>query len=242
MKALLKTIGLLVAVINLAACSHAVVRDLSTDPELRVLLDPRIPVEQYVQIQRALVQSGKFEMVDRRDGFEAMIREQDLQFRSGYADRFSDREKWAHIGKAYGAAAIITAHASCYQKKTWLGRFDRYCKQTLFFINGVTGKIEFAVNGENHEEWTADFTAPDWDETVEKAVAAYPKYFEPRKISPMLDQYMDQSEEYAKRERAKQEEAKREPSYYEKTAVEAKPALDMMAKAAKKMQEQDDEQ
>jgi hypothetical protein len=190
--------------IVLSACSSVKVkRELATDPGLRVLIDPRIPVEQYVEIQRALVDSGKVEVVDRRDGFTMAIAEQDLQARSGYQDRFSDREKWAHIGKMYGAASIVTAHASCYQKNNLWGTFTRYCKQTLFFINGRTGVIEITANGENSVPWTAEFVAPDWDDTVASVIKKYPKYFEPRPNSKLLETYRDQSAELAQREREK---------------------------------------
>lgn len=193
---------LLLLGICLGCSSTKVIRRQSNDGMLRVILDPQIPVNHYVQIRRALVESGKFEVIDRRDGFAAAVREQDIQFRSGYQNRFSDQEKWAHIGKMYGARGIITAHPQCYQKKHPLwGDLRRYCKQDLTFIDGVTGKVEFAVSGENDEVWTAEWTVPDWDDVVAKAVEAYPKYFKPREIEPMLQQYMDQSEEHAKRER-----------------------------------------
>jgi hypothetical protein len=169
---------------------------------LRVLLDPSIPVEHYVQIRRALVESGKFEVVDRRDGFSAAVREQDLQFRSGYRDRFSDREKWAHIGRMYGALGIITAHANCVQKKNFWGQFVRSCKQDLAFINGRTGVVEFAVRGENSEPWLVEYSVPDWDGVVAKAIASYPDVFKVRETSPMLEQYRDQSEEHSRREPA----------------------------------------
>lgn len=191
-------------------CSSALVREQSNDPMMRVLIDPRIPTEHYVHIRRALVQSNKFEVIDRRDGFEAAVREQDLQFRSGYQDRFSDREKWAHIGKMYGARGIVTANASCYQAQNWRGIFTRYCKQDLTFIDSYTGRVEFAVNGENSEPWVVEHTVPDWDEVVSKAVAEYPKHFKARRIDPLLDQYMQQSEEASKRETERQKE--RRPS------------------------------
>ena len=205
----MKKVTLLMGLLSLlvVGCSTAKVRrHRGNDSLLRIILDPTIPVNHYVQIRRALVESGKFEVIDRRDGFAAAVREQDIQFRSGYQNRFSDQEKWAHIGKMYGARGIITAHAQCYQKKHALwGDLRRYCKQDLTFIDGVTGKVEFAVTGENNEVWTAEWTVPDWDDVVEKAVATYPEYFKAREIEPMLQQYMDQSEEHSKRERASQD-------------------------------------
>ena len=202
----MKTYLIMVLALVSVGCSSATVkRTVETDPQMRVLIDPRIPAGHYTQIRRALVQSGKFEVVDRRDGFEAALREQDLQHRSGYADRFSDREKWAHIGDMYGAGGIVTATAECYQDKNFWGKFTRYCNQSLAMIDGRTGVVMFEVEGKNSIPWTADWVTPDWNEVVAKAVQTYPEYFKPRVVKHPLDQYMDQSEEKAKRERAKKE-------------------------------------
>jgi len=196
---------ILVAFLTLiTACSSTKIRrTVETDPQMRVFIDPTIPVGHYVQIRKALVQSGKFEVVDRRDGFEAAVREQDLQFRSGYTDRFSDREKWAHIGAMYGAGGIVTAHAECYQDKSFWGDFNRYCNQTLAIIDGRTGVVMLEVEGKNSVKWTAEWVTPDWNSVVDKVVDNYPEYFKDRIVKHPLDQYMDQSEELAKRERAR---------------------------------------
>lgn len=194
----------------MTACGATKIRrTLETDSMLRVLIDPRIDEANYVQVRRALVQSGKFEVIDRRDGFQAALAEQDLQFRSGMSDRFSDREKWSRMGQMYGAQGIIEAHADCYQKKNFWGVFSKYCKQDLAFIDGVTGKVEFAVAGENSEEWIAGFTVPDWNDVVDKFVGAYPDYYKPRIVKFPLDQYMDQSEEHGRRQRESQMPAPR---------------------------------
>lgn len=197
-------IGIAVAMVLSGCSSTKVLRTQENDAMLRVILDPTIEEAHYVQIRRALVESGRFEVIDRRDGFAAALKEQDLQFRSGYQDRFSDREKWAHIGRMYGARGVITASAQCYQNKNWLGEYRKYCKQILTFIDGYTGKVEFSVQGENSEPWVVGYTVPNWDDVVKRAVAEYPAYFKPRVVDPLLEQYQDQSEELAKREREKQ--------------------------------------
>ena len=186
-------------------------RTLNSDPNLRILIDPSIPMEHYVEIRRAFVESGKVEVIDRREGFDAAIREQNTQFRSGYQDRFSDREKWMHIGRMYGAASIVTGYATCYNKTNWLGHFVRECKQNLAFINGRTGVVEIAVNGKNSIDWTAEWVVPDWDDVVVSVIEKYPEYFEPRKIEPVLEKYMDQSEEYSRRERDNKKSAPETP-------------------------------
>lgn len=181
-------------------CSSAKVRDLTNDPTLRVFLDPRIPVAHYVQIRRALVQSGKFEVVDRNEGFSAAIAEQERQH-GLLGRRFSDQEKWAWVGEFYGAAAVITAHAQCYNRHNFWGKYVQECKQDLALINTVNGKVELAINSKNSEAVVVGYTVPDWDEAVEKLVTEYPKYFTPRVIQSPLDIYMEQSRERAIRER-----------------------------------------
>lgn len=199
MKQLFKIIIVLVGTASIG-CSTAKVRNLETDPELRVFLDPNIETAHYVQIRRALVQSGKFEVVDRNEAFTAAVAEQERQH-GLMGRRFSDKEKWAWIGEFYGAAAVITAHAQCFNRHNFWGKWVKTCKQELAFINVSTGKVAMAVNDENSEEAVVGYSVPDWDGAVKKLVAVYPKYYKPRVIRDPLDTYMDQSEEHAKRER-----------------------------------------
>jgi len=191
----------LIALIALSSCATKVLRTPENDAMQRILIDPAIPVEHYTEIKAALVESGKFEIVDRTDGFEAMVREQELEFRSKHSNRFSEREKYMHIGRAYGARGIVTARASCFQRTNFWGKFVKTCKQTLFFVDGYTGKVEFAVRGENSEEWVVGYTVPDWNDVVERAIGEYPKYFKPIKEDRILKAYKDQSEELSRRER-----------------------------------------
>lgn len=207
MKMLMGMVLVLTLASTVGCSSTKVKRTIESDPQMRVLLDPRIPVGHYVQIRKALVRSGKFEVVDRRDGFEAALREQDLQFRSGYSDRFSDREKWAHVGALYGAGAVVTASAECYEERTFWGEFIRSCNQDLAFIDGRTGSVILEVSGKSSTPWTANWITPSWDSVVKKVVSEYPEYFQPRVAKHPLVEYMDQSEELSKREKAKREPA-----------------------------------
>jgi hypothetical protein len=174
-------------------------RTLETDPVRRVFIDPKIDVAHYTEIRRALVETGKFEVVDRSEAFEAAFREQELQHAKA-GQRFANKEKWSWVGEFYGAAAVIQANASCWQAKNFWGTFTRYCRQTLSLIDTTTGVVVFSVVGENSIPWTVEWVVPDWDETVAKAADAYPVYFKPRIVKAPLKQYMDQSEERAKRE------------------------------------------
>ena len=143
----------------------------------------------------------------------------------------------------FGARGIILAHADCYQKTSFWGDFRKYCKQTLTFVDGYTGKVEFAVTNTNDEPWVVGYSVPDWDDTVARAVKEYPEYFKPRKTDKLLDQYMDQSEELAKRERSKQQEAKRPvvPQSNNQQPQSLQQDFQVMRSAAQQMQQLDQE-
>lgn len=198
----MKNIFLVLSFFVLGCSGPQIKRTLETDPVRRVFIDPKIDVAHYTEIRRALVQTGKFEVVDRSEAFEAAFREQELQH-AQRGERFNDKEKWSWLGEFYGAAAVIQGNASCYQAKNFWGTFMRYCRQTLSLIDTSTGVVVFSVVGENSIPWTVDWVVPDWDKTVEKAADAYPEYFKPRIVKTPLKQYMEQSEERAKREREK---------------------------------------
>lgn len=213
-------IGLMLGVIEfLIGCgSTEIVRTPETDPQLRVFLDPRIPVAHYVQIRRKLVETRKFEVIDRNEGFEAALREQELQH--GYMGRrFSDKEKWAWVGEFYGAAAVITATPMCFNRYNFWGRYVQECKQELALINASTGKVEMAVAGKNQEDVVVGYSAPDWDEVVQRLSDEYPKYYKPRVVKAPLDTYMDQSVERAQRER--EFRARKPASQYNAVAVDS---------------------
>jgi hypothetical protein len=194
---------LVLTLLVLSACSGPQIkRNLETDPVRRIFIDPKIDVAHYTEIRRALVQTGKFEVVDRSEAFEAAFREQELQHAEAGV-RFSDKEKWSWVGEFYGAAAVIQANASCWQSKNFWGTYKRYCRQTLSLIDTSTGVVMFSVVDTNSIPWTVEWVVPDWDDVVDKATDAYPEYFKPRIVKAPLQQYIDQSEERAKREREK---------------------------------------
>lgn len=198
---------LLVTGLMLTGCASQqnVKRTLATDPGLRVLIDPRIQSEHYVEIRRALVESGKFEVVERKDGLEVALDEQNLQFNYG-SERFDDREKWAHIGRLMGAAAVISAHAQCHQIQNFFGQWVKACRQNLAVIDARTSQVVAVAKDDNEVPWSATgYMVPDWEKAVTKLVEAYPEYFVPRPNSKELERYRDVSQEEARRARGKQQ-------------------------------------
>lgn len=158
-----------------------------TDPVGRVLIDPdSISPEHYVLIQRSLVESGKWFVVDRSKGYKAVKAEQERLHRDE-GERFDDREKFARWGKLYGVGGIVVASAQCRKEQGWLiGNWYNHCRQFLSIIDAVTGEVIAAIEN-TAESAEADFYPP-WDEAVAKLNSAYPKSFE-FKTSQRLEDY-----------------------------------------------------
>lgn len=202
------------SLVILAGCSSAP-RTKWTDKSMRVMIDPdSIDEENYVQIQRAIVGSGKFTVVDRARGMKAMKKEQERTQRTE-EDRFADKEKWSHWGKMYGVGSIIVAHVQCRQEHATFNRTKFYldCRQLLAMVDSNTGEVFVAVEGRNDgpSSYDLSYMVPDWDETTEKLMSAYPKHYKDENYSKEVLVYQDLSDEHAKRQRELQEKSK-EPS------------------------------
>jgi hypothetical protein len=192
--------------VALFSCSSVEKRTRFTDKNMRVMIDPdSIAPEHHVRIQRALVASGMFAVIDRSKGMNAIKKEQERLHRNE-VDRFEDREKWAHWGKLYGVGAIVVAHVQCFSKQSfWNPQMSiKRCDQFLSLMDANTGEIIMAVEGQADTENIMDSgyqLAPSWDEVVEKFTAAYPKDFKFVPYSTRLVEYQDLSEEAARRQK-----------------------------------------
>ena len=175
-----------------------------TDKDMRVMIDPdSVSPEHYVQIQNALVRLGKFTVVDRDAGMRALKKEQEREHRNE-TDRFENKEKWSMWGKMYGVGSIVVAHAQCYQTGSFWnpGKVKLQCRQMLSMVDSNTGEVFVAVEGENDGPVSADrsYIAPDWNDTVEKLVDAYPKDWERKSYAGPAQVYQQVAEEHAVRQ------------------------------------------
>lgn len=184
---------------TMAGCSTA--RTKWTDPAMRIMIDPDgIDANHYVKIQQALVASGKWVVVDRGMGYNAIKKEQEREHRE-QTDRFLDREKFAHWGKLYGVGGVVVAHAQCTTKDGWFKHAYPYCHQYLAIVDANSGEVISAVQG-SAEGSSYDYTlAPDWDDIVAKLNGAFPSHFEPNKDQKPLRDYKDLSQEEATRQK-----------------------------------------
>lgn len=192
---------LIILALMLGAC--ATPRTKWTDKTMRVMIDPdSIEPEHHVLIQRSLVESGKFFVVDRSKGFKAIKTEQD-RLHKDEGDRYEDRQKWAHWGKLYGVGGIVVASAQCKKEQGMIfGGWYRVCRQFLSIMDSNTGEVIVAIE-HRAESDEVDFY-PQWDEAVQKMNAAYPSHFKPSKPSKQIEAYEELSAEIAQRQRESQ--------------------------------------
>lgn len=194
----MKTVIYLVILSVVIGCASSP-RNKWTDPVGRILIDPdSISAEHYVLIQRALVDSGKWFVVDRSKGYKAIKAEQERLHRDE-SDRFDDREKFSRWGKLFGVGGVIVASAQCKKEQGWLiGRWYNHCRQFLSLIDTNTGEVIAAVENEA-ESKEAEFYPP-WDDAVAKLNSAYPKSFE-FKTTKRMEDYKDLVEEESVRQK-----------------------------------------
>ncbi len=193
-------------VLLVIGCSSVEKRTRFTDKNMRVMIDPdSIPIEDYVRIQKALVENGRFAIIDRSKGMQAIKKEQERLHRNE-TDRFSDREKWAHWGRLYGVGAIVVAHTQCYNKQSFWNQQSvvRACDQFLSLMDANTGEVVVAVEGKGEAPTVAYGgvpMSPSWDDVVDRLVKKYPDNFEFTPYTKRIVEYQDLSEEGAKRQR-----------------------------------------
>lgn len=194
----------------LISCSSNPIRTKWADKSMRVLIDPEsISTDDYVSIQTALVKEGRFMVIDRNLAFKAIKAEQERIHRTE-ADRYSDKEKWAHYGKLFSVGAIVVAHSQCIRTQTLfsMSLYVNQCKQYLSLVDSNTGEIVTAIDNEvetpaagNNAGSESFSVATDWTKAVEKFVDAYPKNYKPQYYSPGIVKYQEESKEEAQRQR-----------------------------------------
>lgn len=198
------------------ACTSTPIRSKWTDPSFRVAIDPTsLPVKDYVRVQQALVESGKFFVVDRGQGFNAVVKEQNIEhgvnkytaYQSkretlGF-ERFADKERYARIAKLYGVGAIIIGNVQCRNKTGFWTHYSR-CLQNLAIVNANTGEVVAAVEGEDDsaEMYYEDVVlASDWKDTVNKLNNSIPTNYSFEKYDSRMQLYREEVKEESQRER-----------------------------------------
>lgn len=208
-----QTLLALATVALATSCAGKTPRTRWTDKTMRVAIDPAsIDAGNYVRIQQALVESGKWVVVDRAMAFRAIKAEQERLHR-GEEDRFADKEKWAIWGRLLGVGGIVVAHTQCANKGSfWNDARYAHCHQFLSIVDSNTGEVmataEDEQDGSNNEEQIA----PPWADAVAKLNDAYPTHFQPNRDKPQLEQYRALAAEESQRQRERHQAAPAAPA------------------------------
>jgi hypothetical protein len=179
-------------------CSTA--RTKYSDKNMRVMVDPEgMDYQNQLALQTELVKTDKFTVVDRNEGFKAIKQEQLSAFRTE-ADRYADREKFAHWGELYGVGSVIVANVGCGEKTHWWNNQTVYmeCHQYINMVDTNTGEVIVAVD--NVVSLDRSDALP-WSDIVEKLVDNYPRNFEEHKLHKRLIEYKDQTEKMSQEQR-----------------------------------------
>jgi hypothetical protein len=194
-----------VLAVMMVGCATA--RTKSSDPVMRIAIDAKsMPQASYVRLQRALVQSGKFVVVDRANGFRFIDNEQKLQHNT---DRFGNDEKYAEWGKMYGVGGVVIGIQNCQLRFGWSGEYFR-CMENLSLIDVTTGEAISVAEDMQDTEYRID--NPSWDKAVDQMIDAFPKTFVTRDnlhqtvdYSSSLRDYREQISKHEDRKPASQE-------------------------------------
>ena len=188
----------------LTGCSSVPPMTKWTSPSMRIAIDPAsVSSADYVRISEALVRSGKYFVVDRENGFQAVVREQDAEH-IGAPERFGDADRYARMARLYGVGAIVVGNVQGATRHTLWGTEYVHCLQHLALINATTAEVISQVQGENDdaEHYYGDIKiASDWTDTVEKLNAAIPKEFELDKYDARMIAHRAELREESIRER-----------------------------------------
>lgn len=189
-----------------------------TDPVMRVMVDPEgIPARDYIRIVGALKRSGKWFVVDRRDGLRAIFKEQRMIHRS-YPDKFKDEEKYSIWGRLYGVGGVVIGHVDCARRSGFWKNYVN-CKQNLAVVSANSGEVIATAEAENDDaelSYHGDIRiGSDWTDAVSELNDQFPKQFEKVKYNDDMHLFREEAREEAVRQK---EEAVL-PSFDEMKAV-----------------------
>jgi hypothetical protein len=162
-------------------------RTVHNDVGMKVTIDTRgIYNTEYTSLRNALIQNKYFIVVDRGEGFQSVIREQDLEHKI-MANRFKDEEKHARYGELEGAGSIIKMERHCsYQIFPFiLISFWQTCVVNLTLLDSSSGRVIAQVS--DTLRWQSPTKGVDtFDGLVEDLIDAYPKKYEDDTLDPIM--------------------------------------------------------
>lgn len=189
-----------------------------TDPAMRVMVDPDgIQAKDYIRIVSALKKSGKWFVVDRKDGLRAIFKEQRMIHRDR-PDQFKDEEKYSIWGRLFSVGGVVIAHVDCTRRSGFWSNYTN-CKQNLAIISTNSGEVIATAETDNDDaelSYQGDIRiGSDWTDAVNELNDNFPKKYEKLKYSDDMELFREEAREEAIR----QKEEKSRPSFDEMKAV-----------------------
>lgn len=198
---LLRMLIVIAMIETLVGCSSHP-RTKWTDPAMRIMIDgDGLSARDYVRIVHALQSSGKWFVVDRRDGLRAIFKEQKMIHRD-HPDKFKDEEKYSMWGRLYGVGAVIIGHVQCHREPGfWFGSNSSKCVQNLAIISANSGQVIATAEGTNDDaeiDREGDIRiASDWTETVGQLNDNFPQNFNPLQYDKNMLNFRAEAKEEA---------------------------------------------
>ena len=159
-------------VVGCLGCSSMPKRTRSSDPVMRIAIDAdTLSESSYARLLQAIMDTGKFIVVDRSSGFKAIVQEQEHQHGT---TRFGAHEKYALWGSLYGVGGIFVGTEECMLRDPFIGSKYYECLQNLTLINTTTGEVMAASEALSESETRR---AASWDDAIDTLVDHYPKRF-----------------------------------------------------------------
>lgn len=199
----MKALALILVILVTSGCASKP-RTKWTDPVMRVMVDPDgISARDYIRVVSALKKSGKWFVVDRRDGLRAIFKEQRMIHRA-YPDKFKDEEKYSIWGRLYGIGGVVIAHADCVKRSGFWSTYTR-CKQNLAIVSANSGEVIATAETENDDaelSRTGDIKiGSDWTDAVAELNDNYPKNYEKMQYSDEMELFREEAKEEAIRQK-----------------------------------------
>lgn len=174
---------------------------------MRIMVDPdSLPQTHYIRVVQSLMQSGKWTVVDRARGWQA-VKEEQQRLHKDEHDRYEDEEKWAMWGKMYGVGGVVIANAQCEQRYTRLIHSEYLaCLQTLSLVDSNTSEIIMSISHEQEGDVGQIYIPPSWDGAVASFNKSFPSGYKAKNYESNLKEYAQDAKKNA------EENKKREPA------------------------------
>lgn len=181
----------LVSMFLTAMMGCATARTKHSDPTMRIAVVA--DETSYFEIQTALVETGKYFVVDRAHGFQAAVEEQEFNA----TERVGDKERYARIGKMFGVGGVVVGQVSCTPHGSFfagLSSPSADCVEHLSLISTSTGEVVASARAKVNTAYDRGHSRvfpPSWEEAVQNLNDNMPSHFVKAKWTEKMQDFRD---------------------------------------------------